>query len=267
MLPGQGCDRPPLDNRRAGLSLWRRIIGLADTDVLIDFDHRASGSRYVERIWRSRSRLGGSFLSMAESAIEIVVSRLGGMTSVTLRGPVTIGGPIDCPPGGEWLAIRFRTGVFLPAIPTHALADRNDLALPVVADGRFRLGGTTWEIPRYDTAEDLVDGLARAGIIAISPIADAAAEGDFGWMSRRSLQRHFQRAAGMTISSFQQIERARHAAFLLTAGRPLLDTTFDAGYFDQAHLTRSVKRLIGMTPARLSRERPQLSFSYKTCPA
>jgi AraC-like DNA-binding protein len=44
----------------------------------------------------------------------------------------------------------------------------------------------------------------------------------------------------------------------------VLDATLEAGYFDQAHLTRLVKQLIGMTPARLARERPQLSFSYKT---
>lgn len=47
------------------------------------------------------------------------------------------------------------------------------------------------------------------------------------------------------------------------SGASVLDATFSAGYFDQAHLTRSVRQLIGTTPARLARERPQLSFSYK----
>jgi methylphosphotriester-DNA--protein-cysteine methyltransferase len=68
----------------------------------------------------------------------------------------------------------------------------------------------------------------------------------------------------MTLTGYQQIQRARLAARLLVNGRSVLDTTFEAGYFDQAHLTRSLKRLIGTTPARLSREKPQLSFSYKT---
>jgi methylphosphotriester-DNA--protein-cysteine methyltransferase len=68
----------------------------------------------------------------------------------------------------------------------------------------------------------------------------------------------------MTFSSYQQIQRARFAAALLTSGSSVLDATCEAGYFDQAHLTRSVKHLIGMTPARLAREQPQLSFSYKT---
>ena len=91
-----------------------------------------------------------------------------------------------------------------------------------------------------------------------------AAEGDIDWMSRRSVQRHFRRVTGMTLSSYQQIQRARLASTLLTGGSSVLSATYEAGYFDQAHLTRSVKQLIGMTPARLARERPQLSFSYKT---
>ena len=35
-----------------------------------------------------------------------------------------------------------------------------------------------------------------------------------------------------------------------------------AGYYDQAHLTRSLKRWIGQTPARVGRPDQQLSFLY-----
>src|SRR5262249_6032775 len=110
----------------------------------------------------------------------------------------------------------------------------------------------------------LVARLACAGVIARSHATDAAVAGDVAWMSRRSVQRHFRRVTGMTPSSYRQIERARHAAILLMGGSSVLGAALDAGYFDQAHLTRSVKQLIGMTPARLVREKPQLSFSYKT---
>jgi methylphosphotriester-DNA--protein-cysteine methyltransferase len=54
-------------------------------------------------------------------------------------------------------------------------------------------------------------------------------------MSQRSVQRHFRRVTGMTFSSYQQIQRARHAAALLSSGSSVLNATFDAGYFDQAH--------------------------------
>jgi len=231
--------------------------------VFLEFDDRESDSRYVERVWRCRSRSGGPFLSMAEGNIELVVTRLPGFLAVTLRGPVSRGSFVECPPNGEWLAIHFRLGTYLPRIPTATLMDHQDIQLPVLPNGRFWFSGLTWELPRYDNAEDLVARLARVGIIARSHAADAAVEGDVDWMSRRSVQRHFRRATGMTFSSYQQIERARHAAALLMSGHSVLDVTFDAGYFDQAHLTRSMRQLIGMTPARLARERPQLSFSYK----
>lgn len=218
----------------------------------------------MERIWRGRSRAGGPFLSMAEGNIELVITRLSRLVAVTLRGPVSHGSIVECPPGGEWLAIRLRLGTYLPQIPTAELLDHQDMQLPVLPNGRFWLADRSWEIPRYDNAEDLVSRLVRAGVIARSEATDAALEGDVNWMSRRSVQRHFRRVTGITLSSYQQIQRARHAAALLVSGSSVLDATFQAGYFDQAHLTRSIKHLVGITPARLLREKPQLSFSYKT---
>jgi AraC-like DNA-binding protein len=235
-----------------------------DPSVLIEFEDRESGSPYVDRVWRSWSGNGGSFLSMAEGNIELVVTRLPEFLAVTLRGPVTKGTLVECPPNGEWVAIRFRLGTYLPQIPTAALIDHQNIQLPVLPNGRFLFSNSSWEIPSYDNAEVLVALLARAGVIARSHATDAAVDGDVDWMSQRSTQRHFRRVTGMTFSSYQQIQRARRAAALLVSGNSVLDVTFSAGYFDQAHLTRSVKQLIGMTPARLARERPQLSFSYKT---
>lgn len=231
--------------------------------MLIQFDDRESDSPYVERVWRSRSRHGGSFLSMAESNIELVIARLPGLLAVILRGPVSHGSLVECPPNGEWLAIRFRLGTYLPEIPTASLIDHQSVQLPILPDGRFWFSGSAWEVPRYDNAEEFVARLALAGVIARCDTTNAAIEGDIGLISQRSVQRHFRRVTGMTFSNYQQILRARHAAALLTSGASILDVTFDAGYFDQAHLTRSMKQLIGMTPARLMRERPQLSFSYK----
>lgn len=200
---------------------------------------------------------------MAESCVELVFTRLPSFSAATLRGPVSKGVLIECPPDGEWLAVRFRLGIHLPHIPTAALIDHQNVDLPILSRDRFWLAGQAWEIPRYDNAEDFVARLAQAGVIARSHATDAAIEGDSDHMCRRSVQRHFRRVTGMTFSSYQQIERARHAAALLIGGSSVLDATFEAGYFDQAHLTRSVKQLIGTTPARLLRERPQLSFSYK----
>lgn len=231
---------------------------------MLTFDERESNSPYVERVWRCRSQQGGSFLSMPEGNIELIISRLPDLVIVTLRGPVTRAAFVECPAHGEWLAIRFRLGTYFPKIATSALADRKDLNLPLIGADRFWLAGLSWEIPGFESAEDFVARLALAGVIMRMHAVDAAAVGDERWMSQRSVQRHFVRATAMTHRSFQQIQRARRAARLLVGGSSILDAAFDVGFYDQAHLTRSFTRFLGMTPARLARERPQLSFSSKT---
>ncbi len=231
--------------------------------MLIEFDDRTSTSPLVERIWRSHSRLGGSFLAMADSRIELVFTRLPGIRAATLRGPSSRGSLVECPPNGEWLAIRFRLGLFLPALPAAAIADRA-FDLPLMGEGGFGLLGERFEIPTFDNAEGLVERLVARGLIALSGVADPVAADDLDWMRTRRAQRHFRRATGFTFGGHRQVEQARHAATMLAGGASILDTVFEAGYFDQPHLTRSVGRLVGMTPAKIARERPQLSFLCKT---
>jgi methylphosphotriester-DNA--protein-cysteine methyltransferase len=134
-----------------------------------------------------------------------------------------------------------------------------------VIDGKqFWLSDLIWDIPTYENAEVFVERLRRCGAIAWDSAVDAAISGDPEPLTRRSIQRHFVRVTGMTHSQFFQIERARRAVDLLKGGSSILDVVFDAGYFDQAHLTRSLNQLIGLTPARIVRNEAQLSFSYKT---
>jgi methylphosphotriester-DNA--protein-cysteine methyltransferase len=67
------------------------------------------------------------------------------------------------------------------------------------------------------------------------------------------VQRRFQRATGMSHGLIAQIERAQRAAALLAQGVSILDTVEQAGYADQPHLTRSLRRFVGRTPAELAR--------------
>jgi AraC-like DNA-binding protein len=64
--------------------------------------------------------------------------------------------------------------------------------------------------------------------------------------------------------SIRQITRARRAAYLLRGGAGILRVAHDLGYFDQAHLSRSLKYFIGQTPAQIFRGERQLSLLYKT---
>ena len=87
-------------------------------------------------------------------------------------------------------------------------------------------------------------------------------------ISIRTVQRRVLQATGLTHTAVRQIARARYATILLKGGTSILDTVEQAGYFDQAHLTRSLKRLIGQTPTQIAnKDRSELlSFLYKTAP-
>src|SRR3712207_8595796 len=52
------------------------------------------------------------------------------------------------------------------------------------------------------------------------------------------------RSTGLSHSHIRQVERAQRAAALLQQGVSIPDTVFELGYFDQPHLTRSLKHWV-----------------------
>jgi hypothetical protein len=234
--------------------------------MFLTFEERLSDSPLVERIWRSRSERAGDFLSVAACHFEMAVTRHRGRTFITLRGPETRATIVNCPADGEWLGIRFKLGTFMPSFMPGDLRDRRDVTLDAATRHSFWLRGSAHEYPTFENADTFVARLARSGVIARDRTVDAMLRHEQGRPSPRSSQRHFLRATGLSYSTIRQIERARYAVNLLRGGASILDAVYDAGYFDQAHLTRSLRRLIGQTPAEAGRGMRQLSFLYKTRP-
>lgn len=238
--------------------------------VIFD-DDRPSDSPFVERVWRSHSEGSEPFLSIAESRCELVVTRFQGKMALIVRGPETRATIIrDYPADAEWLGIRLKPGVFLSHLPASALVDAT-VTLPDASGASFWLAGSSWRFPDYDNADTFVDKLARAGLLMRERVVGDALQGlpsQSTDLSLRSVQRRFLQATGVTQSAIRQIERARYAALLLRQGVSIPDVTLAAGYFDQAHLTRSLTRYIGRPPGQLIRpDQPaRLSFLYKTEP-
>ncbi len=233
--------------------------------IIID-EERASDSPFVERIWRSHSEGVNPFLSIAVNHCELVVSRLQGKVTMALRGPETKATPIgNAPAEGEWVGILVKLGTFLPHLPTSRLVD-GSVDLPTASSNSFWLGGSNFQFPDYEHADIFVARLVREGLLLRDPVVGAALQGQLKDLTRRAVQYRFLQATGITQSTARQIERARYATFLLQQGVSILDTSQQAGYYDQPHLTRSLKRFIGQTPAQLlHHSRPeQLSFLYKT---
>ena len=236
--------------------------------MLLTFEDRTSDSPFVERIWRSQSEHPGTFHSIAMSHWEMVVTKYNGNTILTVRGPESKATTFHLSlMGAEWFGIRFKVGTLMPHLPASGLVDE-DVNLPDASSKSFWLNGSAWQFPDYENADTFVDRLARQGLLVRDPVVENALHGQLKDLSVRTARRHFLRTTGLTHSTIRQIERARHAAVLLQQKVAILDTVHEAGYFDQPHLTRSLKYFIGQTPMQIieKNESEQLSFLYKTTP-
>lgn len=229
---------------------------------LIEFEERSSASPYVLRLWRAQSNGDGEFLSVAYPQWEIVVARVGGTLDVVIRGAETAATRASVPADGSWLGIRFRSGTVMKGINYAGMRDAS-IALQIAGENHIWLDGEAWEVPTFENADDFVARLARRGVLASDPIVAAAlARERRDNDDLRTRQRRFRKTTGLSRQAIKQIERAQRAAFMLREGCTISNTIAATGFSDQSHLTRSLKRLIGLTPGKLmsSEHTIQLSF-------
>jgi AraC-like DNA-binding protein len=109
----------------------------------------------------------------------------------------------------------------------------------------------------------VVDGtpdpaMARAAVLLRDPAARAEAVAAEVGLSERQFRRRSQAAAGYGPKTLQRVLRFHRFVRLLDAARTppdLAALAAEAGYADQAHLTRECSALSGFTPAALARVR------------
>jgi AraC-like DNA-binding protein len=220
--------------------------------MFFTLEERPSDSSFVQAIWRHQSERSASFISTAGTHWEMVMMKHKGRSTLTVRGPETKATPADVPADAEWLGITFKLGTFLPDFLPGGLLNRHDVNLPESTGKSFWLCGSTWEFPTYENADTFVDRLVRAELLVRDPLVEEVIQDHPLDLSPRALQYRFQRATGLTRKAVQQIQRAWQATALLEQGCPILDTAYRLGYFDQSHLTNSLRRYIGQTPAQIS---------------
>jgi AraC-like DNA-binding protein len=222
---------------------------------LFDLETRPSRSVLVEETWQTRSAPEESFISVAATRWQMVVTRQRGAAQVTVRGPETRATSVPIPQDAEFFGIRFSVGTYMPDLPPSRLVDRT-VTLPAATGGSFRLDGSAWELPDQDTADVLIDRLGHAGLLVHDPIVAEALHGDVEGFSTRSLERRVARATGLSRGAMGRIRRAERAVELLSQGVPASEVTHRTGYADQPHLTRSLRRFVGQTPAQIGSSAP-----------
>lgn len=188
-----------------------------------------------------------------------------------VAGPDTRAHSVDpVRPGSAVLGLRMPPGAApaLLGVPAWALLDERP-GLEDVWDDR---AARPWQDAMADAGPDgssrlerlVADGLAARGglareVAAVAGMLDAGAGvadvADRLGVTPRTLHRRSLDAFGYGPRTLTRVLRLQRALELLAAGVPLVDVAHGAGYADQPHLSREVRALTGLSPARLAADR------------
>lgn len=213
----------------------------------IIYKERLSDSPYIDTIMQGQTVSEGSTIRPAESGWHMVFVRHNRDRQPLIVGPWTTSGVASWGEGSEILWIRFKLGVFMPHLPPKKFLD-TEIALPDASSKSFWLNSSSWQYPNYENVETFIERLVREEVLVQDPIISAALQDQLPEMSLRTVRHRFRQATGLTQSHIHQLKRAQQAAERLQQGVPILDAVYETGYFDQPHLTRSLKQYIGKTP-------------------
>ena len=168
---------------------------------------------------------------------------------LVIAGPAT--GPTfaTVPANTPAFGVRFRVGAAGAALglPAAEVLDANVPLEDVWPDGR-EVTERVGDRPRVETLAEVVAARLVAEPDALVRAAAAGADPNLG---ARQLRRRFADAVGYGPKTLQRILRFQRFLVLAQTSTDLARLALEAGYADQAHLTRECSRLAGMPPAAL----------------
>lgn len=185
----------------------------------------------------------------AEPRWHLIVLDGPGPDRVVLAGPKSASDSFEVPSEVRGTWVQLRLGAHVAGM---RMSDLVDVEIPLADRGRrtFELRGSQVEIREDDDVEAMVGKLAGDGVLAFDPLVARALAGVSSAVPERTVRHRVRSATGQSREQIRQIERAKHAAALISTGLPLAVVAAEAGYTDQPHLTRSVKRWMGRTPGQ-----------------
>jgi AraC-like DNA-binding protein len=223
---------------------------------------------YIACTWADEARPGLRVLP--DGCIDIVWI---GDEALTVAGPDTAANVIGLPEGTLTVGVRFRPGRASGFLKTNAHELTNQSVgldalwgaeAAVIADALASAPSVEGKQAILEAAlMERLDEVRQADVdadvdAAIDVIAGAPSQTRIGALSRelnvseRHLRRRFEQAIGYGPKTFGRVLRFR--AFLSLVedhGYPLGQAAAEAGYADQAHVTRECKDLSGLTPTEL----------------
>lgn len=252
-----------------------RVLRMPTLTGYRELESRYGDYRPTEAVWSYLSAARGAHLVLPDGRADLILrfARTGSGAVQVIEPIVT--GPTARPlhvPLRPWIGavgVRLRPGIAGSVLgtPPSVLAGQRFSGRHAVA----LIPGLAALVRPAGTVDALADRLARfaASHRLVSPPAPVAAALDLMHLeagrvrigdlcrllqvSERTLHRAFTAAVGMPPKPFASILRFHHALRLLQTGVRPSDAALVAGYADQAHLTRTCRRLGGFTPATLPR--------------
>ena len=213
---------------------------------------RRLDSPYIDMIWRGHSEPNYSPVCPADVRWNLLFLKSTGRIHVTVEGATTQYVAKHRVESTDFLVIKFALGVFMPYLSPDMLVDA-DATLPQGGgNSSFWLNGSAWQLPDFENAEVFVQRMMRQGLLVAEPVVNSVLQNHLPDVSSRTVRRRFIQSTGLTPKLIEQIERAQHAAALLGQGVSILDAVYETGYADQPHMTRSLRRFIGQTPAQIA---------------
>ncbi|GAA4544928.1 helix-turn-helix domain-containing protein [Pseudonocardia xishanensis] len=182
-----------------------------------------------------------------------------------LLGPLTAATHREIPAGGTVVGLRLRPGVLggLAGLPAEHLVDE-DLATGELWGDEARLTDRLGAAPSPQVALDRLQAFLAATATETDPLVDDVVRRLMPWrsgalpagwgISDRQLRRRCRAAAGVGPKELQRLLRFRGFTARVQAavdrGEPgdLAGWAVEAGFHDQAHLSRECRRLTGETP-------------------
>ncbi|MDO5712141.1 MAG: helix-turn-helix domain-containing protein [Micrococcales bacterium] len=215
-----------------------------------DYSYRESGSPHVGMVWWAQVEQDAVYVDAANEFWGFAFGvPANGRPSATLIGPSLQPRELHLVAGERGWGVELAAHAFVRLLDKRRLlGEMRDLP----TDGRwFELAGVRLPVPDVDALEGLVETLFRQGILAADEGVAAALSGQVLPQSQRSLHRHVVGATGLAPKKHEQLQRARSAYALLQDGWSLASAAAEAGFADQAHMTRAFTALAGRSPARI----------------
>ncbi|UWN50132.1 Bifunctional transcriptional activator/DNA repair enzyme Ada [Alcanivorax sp. ALC70] len=237
----------------------------------------------ISHYWLSGDSAGGEHLVLPDGCVDLVL-RLDRTATFQVFGTRTRPCPVPVTAGASYLGIRFRPGMsrhfqlppgrFLtndqwvvsrPAdLNPDALATR--LSGPGLTD-HLNQCLLRW-LGRHPPVRQRLDIALRVAA-RVGHSISLPAWADQANLSPRHLERLFREHVGLTPKTYLNIRRAQRVLALLTGDGERLtagEAALAAGYADQSHCTRDLRRYMGVTPSAPDLDHHDVAFVQDISP-